>query len=263
MLLEVCCGNRQSAINAAEAGAQRIELCRDLPLGGLTPSYEDILFCRKHLPLKTFVLIRPRGGDFCYTDKEFDQILSDINFCRKQGIPGVVVGFLLPDFSIDVEKSRLAIEAAGPMQVTFHRAFDRCKDWPKALEQIIDCGFHRILTSGQHPTAPEGAETLAEIVKRAQHRITILAGSGVNSDNVTELIRKTHTDEVHASCKLNGDTSQTGEIELIISKLYYPGLRPPVGDLVSFSSSLGILKVNYESALTRSSNLKEGELIVP
>ena len=219
MLLEVCCGNRQSAINAAEAGAKRIELCRDLHLGGLTPSYDDILYCQEHLPLQTFVLIRPRGGDFCYTEKEFNIILSDIAFCRKQGIPGVVIGFLKSDLSIDVEKCRIAMQTAGPMQVTFHRAFDRCKDWQVALEQIIDCGFHRILTSGQQPTAPQGADTLAEIVKQARQRITILAGGGVGSENVTALISRSHVNEVHASCKLNGEVSQPEEIRLIISKL--------------------------------------------
>ena len=219
MLLEVCCGNRQSAINAAEAGALRVELCRDLHLGGLTPTHEDILYCREHLPLQTFVLIRPRGGDFCYNDKEFETILSDIVFCREHGIPGVVIGFLKNDLTVDVEKCRIAMQAAGLMQVTFHRAFDRCKNWQVALEQIIDCGFHRILTSGQQPTAPEGADTLAEIVKKAQGRIIILAGSGVNSDNVTELISRSHVNEVHASCKLNGEVSQPEEIRLIISKL--------------------------------------------
>jgi copper homeostasis protein len=219
MLLEVCCGNRQSAINAAMAGAQRIELCRDLPVGGLTPLHEDIIYCKEHLPLQTFVLIRPRGGVFCYTEEEFDTILSDIAFCREQGIPGIVIGFLKEDLSVDVDKCRRALKEAGPMQVTFHRAFDRCKDWQVALEQIIDCGFHRILTSGQQPTAPQGADTLAAVVKHAQGRITILAGSGVGSDNVADLIRHTHVDEVHASCKLNGDTSQTEEIRLIISKL--------------------------------------------
>lgn len=219
MLLEVCCGNRQSTINAAEAGAKRIELCRDLHLGGLTPSHEDILYCKEHLPLQTFVLIRPRGGDFCYNNEEFEMILSDIVFCRDHGIPGVVIGFLQSDFSVDMEKCRLAMQAAGPMQVTFHRAFDRSKNWQIALNQIIDCGFHRILTSGQRPTALEGADTLAEIVKLAQGRITILAGSGVSSKNISELILRSHVDEVHASCKLNGDVSQKEEIKLIISKL--------------------------------------------
>ncbi|MBO4655013.1 MAG: copper homeostasis protein CutC [Bacteroidales bacterium] len=219
MLLEVCCGNRQSAIHAAEAGAKRIELCRDLHLGGLTPSHEDILFCQERLPLQTFVLIRPRGGDFCYTEEEFDKILSDIAFCRDHGIPGVVIGFLREDLSLDVEKCRQAMQAAGPMRVTFHRAFDRCKDWHIALEQIIDCGFHRILTSGQQPTAPQGADTLAEIVQQARQRITILAGGGVSSENVAELIHRSHVDEVHASCKLTGEVSQPKEIQLIMSKL--------------------------------------------
>lgn len=219
MLLEVCCGNRQSAINAAEAGAQRIELCKDLHLGGLTPAYEDILFCQEQLSLRTFVLIRPRGGDFCYTDEEFQTILADIEFCQKRNIPGVVVGFLNPDSSIDIEKSRLAVQAAGPMQVTFHRAFDRCQDWRTALEQIIDCGYHRILTSGQQATAPDGADTLAEIVKQARHRITILAGSGIDSRNVAELIRHTQVDEVHASCKLNGKVSQPEEIKAILGQV--------------------------------------------
>lgn len=219
MLLEVCCGNRQSAINAAEAGARRIELCRDLQLGGLTPSYEDILYCQEHLPLQTFVLIRPRGGDFCYSEEEFNTILSDIVFCREHGIPGVVIGFLKADLSVDMEKCCKAMQAAGSMQVTFHRAFDRCKNWPVALEQIIECGFHRILTSGQQPNAPQGASILAEIVKQARQRITILAGGGVCSENASDLIHISHADEIHASCKLNGEVSQVGEIERIINKL--------------------------------------------
>lgn len=219
MLLEVCCGNRQSAINAASAGAKRIELCRDLQLGGLTPSHEDILYCQEHLPLQTFVLIRPRGGDFCYTAEEFNEILADIAFCRDHSIPGVVIGFLKEDLTIDIDKCQKALKEAGNMQVTFHRAFDRCKKWQVALEQIIECGFNRILTSGQQPTAIGGAATLAEIVKQAHGRITILAGSGVGSENVSELILRSHVDEVHASCKLNRDVSQPEEIKLIISKL--------------------------------------------
>ena len=215
MLVEVCCGNRESAVNAEKAGAKRIELCRELSLGGLTPSHEDILFCKTHLKLQTFVLIRPRGGDFCYNKDEFSEILSEIAFCREAGIPGVVVGFLDKDLHIDVEKCRLAMMAAAGMEVTFHRAFDRCADWRSALEQIISCGFTRILTSGQKPTAIEGADTLAEIVERSRKRITILAGSGVQSGNVAELISRSHADEVHASCKLNGNVSDINEIRAI------------------------------------------------
>ena len=202
-------------MNAEKAGAKRIELCRELSLGGLTPSHEDILFCKTHLKLQTFVLIRPRGGDFCYNKDEFSEILSEIAFCREAGIPGVVVGFLDKDLHIDVEKCRLAMMAAAGMEVTFHRAFDRCADWRSALEQIISCGFTRILTSGQKPTAIEGADTLAEIVERSRKRITILAGSGVQSGNVAELISRSHADEVHASCKLNGNVSDINEIRAI------------------------------------------------
>ena len=215
MLVEVCCGNRESAVNAEKAGAKRIELCRELSLGGLTPSHEDILFCKTHLQLQTFVLIRPRGGDFCYNEEEFEEILSEIAFCREAGIPGVVVGFLDQELHIDVEKCRLAMKAAAGMEVTFHRAFDRCADWRSALEQIISCGFTRILTSGQKPTAIEGADTLAEIVERSRKRITILAGSGVQSGNVAELISRSHADEVHASCKLNSNVSDINEIRAI------------------------------------------------
>lgn len=217
MLLEVCCGNVESAKNAEFAGAQRIELCRDLPLGGLTPSHQDIQYCKEHLSLKTFVLIRPRGGDFNYTEDEFQEILSDIAFCREIGIPGVVIGFLNADLSINLDHCRRAIAAAGNMQVTFHRAFDRCQNWSTALEQIINSGFSRILTSGQQPTAPQGAHTLAQIVQQAAGRITILAGSGVTSDNVVSLIQESSATEVHASCKLNGHISDINEIQKILT----------------------------------------------
>lgn len=217
MLLEVCCGNVESAQNAGKARAKRIELCKDLPLGGLTPSREEIKFCKEQLALDTFVLIRPRGGDFCYNESEFQEILSEIEYCREVGIPGVVVGFLDANLDIDVEKCRQAVAAAGDMQLTFHRAFDRCRNWSVALEQIIDCGFTRILTSGQQPTAPQGADTLAAIVKQANRRITILAGSGITSENVTPLIKRTAVNEVHASCKLDGLVSNVDEIKKILT----------------------------------------------
>lgn len=213
MILEVCSGNRESAINAAKAGAQRIELCSELSIGGLTPSYDDIRYCVSNLALQTFVLIRPRGGDFCYNESEFQQILTDIQFCREAGAHGVVVGFLNKDLSINLQQCKKAMETAGTLPVTFHRAFDRCANWPLALEQIIECGFSRILTSGQQPTALEGTDTLSAIVKQAAKRITILAGSGVNSQNVAELIHRSHADEVHGSCKLNGNISNIEEIK--------------------------------------------------
>lgn len=211
-MLEVCAASLASARTAAKADTTRIELCQRLDLGGLTPDREVILTCVRELPLQTFVLIRPRGGDFCYSDEEFRTILDDIRFCRDNGVPGVVVGFLTPDGDIDVEKSRIAVEAAGTMQVTFHRAFDRCIDWRKGLEEIIRCGYSRILTSGQMPTAMQGIETLKQVQKKANGRIAILAGSGVNSENAAILLRETGVHEVHGSCKISGYESDYNEI---------------------------------------------------
>ena len=218
-MLEVCAASLASARTAAKAGAPRIELCRRLDLGGLTPDREEILACVRELPLQTFVLIRPRGGDFCYSDDEFRTILDDIRFCRDNSAHGAVVGFLNPDGSIDVEKSRIAVEAAGTMQVTFHRAFDRCVDWRKGLEEIIACGYSRILTSGQQPTAMQGIKTLKQVQKQADGRITILAGSGVNSANAAEIIRQAGVSEVHGSCKIAGYESDETEIRKTLKSI--------------------------------------------
>ena len=211
-MLEVCASSLTSARTAARAGATRIELCQRLDLGGLTPNREDILACVKELPLQTFVLIRPRGGDFCYSDEEFRTILDDIRFCRDNGAHGVVVGFLTSDGDIDVEKSRMALETAGTMPITFHRAFDRCRDWRKGLEEIIACGYSRILTSGQQPTAIQGIDTLKQIQQQANGRIAILAGSGINAGNATEIIRQTGVSEIHGSCKIAGYESNYDEV---------------------------------------------------
>ena len=211
-MLEVCAASLASARTAAKAGAPRIELCRRLDLGGLTPNREVILTCVRELPLQTFVLIRPRGGDFCYSDEEFQTILDDIRFCRDHGAHGVVVGFLTPDGDIDVEKSRMAVETAGTMPITFHRAFDRCRDWQKGLEEIIACGYSRILTSGQQPTAIQGIDTLKQIQQQANKSIAILAGSGVNSANAAEIIRQAGVSEVHGSCKISGYESDYNEV---------------------------------------------------
>ena len=211
-MLEVCAASLTSAQTAARAGATRIELCQRLDLGGLTPDREDILACVRELPLQTFVLIRPRGGDFCYSDAEFRTILDDIRFCRDNGVHGVVVGFLSPDGDIDMEKSRIAVETAGTLPITFHRAFDRCRDWRKGLEEIISCGYSRILTSGQQPTAIQGIDTLKQIQQQANGRIAILAGSGINAGNAAEIIRHTGISEIHGSCKISGYESDYDEV---------------------------------------------------
>lgn len=218
-LLEVCAASMASALTAARAGAPRIELCRRLDLGGLTPDRADIARCVKGLPLRTFVLVRPRGGDFHYSADEFAAIIDDIRYCRDAGAHGVVVGFLHADGTIDTDRCRQAVAAADGMEVTFHRAFDRCSHWPTALEQIIDCGFNRLLTSGQQPTAEQGIDTLRAIQAQAHGRIAILAGSGVNARNAAAIIQATGVNEVHGSCKTAGYESDEAEVRRTLAAI--------------------------------------------
>lgn len=201
MLLEICSSSLQSAINAQEGGAQRIELCCNLEQGGLTPSSGTIRLARKYLDIEIFVLIRPRIGDFNYDDLEIEQMKEDILFCKKEGIDGVVFGVLNEQNEIDVPQNRLLLDVTTTMQTTFHRAFDCLKKPLLGLEQIIDLGFDRILTSGLERTAIQGQELLKELIVKSGQRINILPGSGLNSQNVTGFIRKTATKEIHASAK--------------------------------------------------------------
>lgn len=202
MEVEICCGSIQSAVNAKAAGATRIELCQNLNEGGTTPSYATIKQCVEGLGLKVFVLVRPRPGDFTYNEVEIENMLEDVRICKELGVAGIVVGFLTSDGHVDVPLTRRFVQAAAPVPVTFHRAFDRCADQTSALEDVIVCGCKRILTSGGKPTAPEGQDRLKELVQRAGGRITILAGSGVRPDNVRALIEHTGVTEVHGSCKV-------------------------------------------------------------
>lgn len=213
MKIEICANSVQSAINADKAGADRIELCQNLNEGGTTPSYATIKYCVEHLSLKTMVLIRPRPGDFCYNEAEYEAIKNDVVMCRELGAYGVVVGFLDKNLDIDAIRTAEIVKLAKPMEVTFHRAFDRCRNWQIALEQIIECGCDRILTSGQYKTAPEGIENLRKIVGQANGRIAILAGSGVNSQNATTIIKETGVTEVHSSCKHIVENLQKTNIE--------------------------------------------------
>lgn len=199
--IEICCGSIQSAANAKAGGAVRVELCQGLVEGGTTPSPATIQYAVRELGLKVFVLVRPRGGDFCYNELEVKTMEEDVAFCKEAGASGIVVGFLHPDGSIDTELTRRFVELSAPLPVTFHRAFDECAYPLNALEQIIECGCARILTSGCKPTAIEGAEMLQQLVKQADGRITILAGSGVTPENAVALREKTGVKEIHGSCK--------------------------------------------------------------
>ena len=202
MIVEICANSRQSAVNAVAGGAGRIELCRQLELGGTTPTEDDIRYCVHELKLRTHVLVRPRAGDFVYTDAEFQQICHEVELCRQCGAHAVVVGFLTPDGMIEEERTRHIVRLASPMEVTFHRAFDEMRQEPlEALEAVIRCGCHRLLTSGCQPSAEEGIATLRRLVQQSAGRITILAGAGVNPDNAARVVAETGVTEIHGSCK--------------------------------------------------------------
>ena len=201
MLLEIPVFDIDSALNAQKAGAHRIELCASMADGGITPSYGMILQAKQMLHIPFYVMIRPRGGNFTYSEEEFHIMLKDIEFCRSNAVDGVVSGILTSEGKVDKNACKELIQAAGTMQFTFHRAFDRTTEAFEALEDIIECGFHRILTSGQKETAIEGASLIAELNKKAAGRITIMPGSGVTEDNLYELHSICQCTEYHSSAK--------------------------------------------------------------
>lgn len=201
--LEICAANIESVRAAVEGGADRIELCSALAEGGVTPSAGLIEEALKYSgQIGIHVLIRPRGGNFTYCTSEVNAMVSDIKFCRNAGVDGVVIGALTATTEIDTDVCRRLIDAAGDMSVTFHRAFDVCKNPYIALEQAIELGCHRILTSGGAPKAIDGVVELAQLVEKSHGRIIILAGSGVNPDNAIPLLDATGVSELHASASI-------------------------------------------------------------
>ena len=199
--LEVCCGDLESAQAAARGGAQRIELCSALSADGLTPSLGLIEASRQIAGLRLHVLIRPREGDFVYNEGEFQVMEEDIRRAHEAGADGVVIGALTSEGEIDVPHCRKLVEAASGMQVTFHRAFDQCKDPMKGLEQIIEMGCTRVLTSGQAPTAEAGIPLLKQFVEQAGNRLIILPGAGVNAQNAQSILEATGAQEIHGSLR--------------------------------------------------------------
>lgn len=199
--VEICANSVASARAAKEGGAGRIELCRNLECGGLTPRIEDVEYCARELGLRTHVLVRPREGNFYYNAAEMGEIERSVAECRHAGAAAVVVGLLDYDGRVDVELTRRIVRLAAPMEVTFHRAFDEARQDPlEALRAVIGAGCHRLLTSGQRPTAVEGIDVIRQLVAHAAN-FKILAGSGVTPDNVRRLVTETGVTEVHGSCK--------------------------------------------------------------
>jgi len=198
--VEICCNSIASAVAAKDGCATRIELCRDLECGGLTPSDEDIAYCTRHLELRTHVLVRPRAGNFCYTEAEQMEVIATIKRCKELGAAAVVFGCLTEDGKVDVEITRRMVQLASPMEVTFHRAFDEALQEPEeALWAVAAARCHRLLTSGQCYSALDGAGVIRSMM--GVTGVSILAGGGVTPTNVRQLVEATGVREVHGSCK--------------------------------------------------------------
>lgn len=196
---EIACFDFESAMLAQKTGADRIELCSNQPEGGVTPSYGLIDLARKNLHIELNVIIRPRGGNFFYSDSELNIIENDILICKEIGVNGVVFGVLNEDETIDKKANSELVQIASPLSTTFHRAFDETADAYKALEDVIECGFTRILTSGQKQNAIDGARKISELIESAGDRIIIMPGGGIRKENLNDLIKITKAKEYHSS----------------------------------------------------------------
>ncbi|KFF05158.1 copper homeostasis protein CutC [Flavobacterium reichenbachii] len=218
--LEIACFNFESALIAEESGADRIELCENMHLGGTTPNYILGVKVREQLAIKMHVIIRPRGGNFVYTDEELVDMKLDIKQFKKLGADGFVFGILNEDGSVNKTKNKELVNLASPLSCTFHRAFDVVADVEKSLEDVIDCGFKTILTSGQGVNVEEGISVLEKIQKLADDRIVIMPGGGLRSTNIKLLKEKLDNTFYHSSAITgNSETADKNEIKAILAHL--------------------------------------------
>lgn len=202
ILIEVCVDNTESVYKASSSGADRLELCSALALGGLTPSKGLIEYAVSHCKVPVFTLIRPRLGDFLFSAAEFQVIKSDIFSAKVAGVKGIVTGMLNPDGTIDTCRLKEVIEISHPLSVTFHRAFDMVRDQFEALEKLIELGCHRVLTSGGNKSAAKGSSVIAQLNRQADGRIIVMPGAGINEQNLSELIEVTECEEYHMSLSM-------------------------------------------------------------
>jgi copper homeostasis protein len=199
LVMEVCVDSVESAVAAERGGADRVELCDNLLEGGTTPSGGAVEMARTLLGLRLQVMIRPRGGDFCYSSVELDVMRRDVEFAKRLGADGVVIGLLTEDAEVDLERTRALVELARPMSVTFHRAFDMARDPYRALEDLIGLGVDRVLTSGQEASVVEGLDLIAELVRQAGERIVVMPGGGLGESNIGRVVAATGAREVHVT----------------------------------------------------------------
>ncbi|WP_106916732.1 copper homeostasis protein CutC [Chryseobacterium aurantiacum] len=202
--IEIACFNPESAIIAFENGADRIELCDGLSEGGTTPDFETTKKLREKINIPIFVMIRPRGGDFTYSNTEFEQMKTDLTALKSLNVDGFVFGILDENDEVNREQNKILVELASPLPCTFHRAFDRANDLDNSLEKVIECGFTTILTSGQKPNVSEGKENLKKLVELADGRLEILVGGGLRSSNIEDIRAFTKAEYFHSSAITDG-----------------------------------------------------------
>ena len=218
--LEIACFNLESAIIAQENGADRVELCANMKEGGTTPDFKITEQARKELTIALNVMIRPRGGDFIYTDAEFEQMKAEIIAFKKLNVDGFVFGILDKEGNVNIEQNKELVTLASPIPCTFHRAFDVVNKVYESLEKVIECGFKTILTSGQEINVVEGIDVLAELVKKANNRIVIMPGGGLRSTNIGLLKEKTKAVFYHSSAIVEtGETANGDEVKALKAKL--------------------------------------------
>ena len=202
--IEIACFNLESALIAQKVGADRVELCADMSVGGTTPTIEIIQQAREHLTIDLCVMIRPRGGNFVYSEAEFEQMKSEIETIKKLDVNGFVFGILKDDNTINIEQNKVLVELVKPFSCTFHRAFDEVLNVEKALEDVISCGFSTILTSGTFSNVMEGKEVLKQLVIQANNRIEIMPGGGLRSINISALNEMVDANWYHSSAITDG-----------------------------------------------------------
>ncbi len=212
--IEIACFNLESVLLAQKAGADRVELCANISVGGTTPSIEIIQQARKNLTIDIYVMIRPRGGNFVYSEPELEQMKSEIETIKKLDVNGFVFGILNEDKTINLEKNKALVELAKPFPCSFHRAFDAVSNFEQALEDVISCGFSTLLTSGTFSNVKKGKEVLKKLVEQAKNRIEIMPGGGLRSTNISELNQIVNANWYHSSAITDG-TEITNPEEII------------------------------------------------